>query len=215
MRFIIIFISLFFSINASAQWGIQIRSNHNNFNELTRISGLENQTILPHSMELGVDYWFRLKNYRWEFYPEFSVERVLQSQALDLENNISFSAYRFSLRNQIYFLNWSEDCDCPTFSKQGNLLSDGLHVIFGPGVGLHNYKTEVEGSEEGIYFFWFGGIGLDLGITDAVTITPQIVYRGHLNHEWSALAENNAFKYSSWSPSIRLGFRLDYTRRRR
>ena len=218
MRISYSIVFLFISINAFSQFGIRAKYNSNNFTDLNRmVSPLGNNDLLTSSLELGVDYWLRLKNKRIEFYPEVSYERKKDNTPLIGLTQINYSAINFQLNTNLYLLDFTGDCDCPTFSKQSQFFSKGFHVIASPGVKYYSFKGDDEtSSDSGITWSIALGAGIDIGVNDLLTITPFIMYRISPSLKWGVvsdlvtdpMAEN--FNLDQFQVGIRFGFRPDY-----
>lgn len=173
-------------------------------------------------------YWFRLEDVRIEFLPEAGYFRSVGSATSGLEANIS--AVSGQLHVDVYLLDLINDCDCPTFSKQGTFFQRGVFVEVTGGADLMQLDLDdqagggkvLEVSEvvprAGI------GIGLDIGISDLVTITPVAFMHWHAQPEWDGLTaildidpdsihESNGNWYKG--VTLRAIFRPDYLRRTR
>ncbi|MCC6460399.1 MAG: autotransporter outer membrane beta-barrel domain-containing protein [Saprospiraceae bacterium] len=149
--------------------------------------------------QLGVDYWFRLKDYRIEFFPTLSYAQFKQTQALanasDLVAQFKLSAFGFALNTNIYPFDFEGDCHCPTWSKQNPFFKKGFFFQVSPGV-LYSQNSVVEASGEPNAFdysnvaFHLGiGIGLDIGLSDFLTLTPYARIKRHFGVEWEGLNE--------------------------
>lgn len=174
----------------------------------------------------GVDFWFRLKNQRVEFLPEFNYTQLTISEGSFLESETRI--YSFFFNTNLYLWDFKGDCDCPTFSKQGPTLAKGLFVQISPGVSYWdgNYRTALaQVDDESLSFSIGGGIGFDIGITDLVTITPMfnIRYYPEVKLEGSLVQPENVplpdlvtitatDSPILMSAGLRLGFRLDSDR---
>ncbi len=128
--------------------------------------------------QAGIDYWFRLKKRRIEFAPEITYSQFNQSSQ---DGNISLRQFGLHFNTDVYIFDLASDCNCPTFSKDGNLFSKGFFLEVSPGVVLMNNKMEKESTLVPFNAFynknsWAAGgsvgAGLDLGFSDLFTITP-------------------------------------------
>ena len=133
----------------------------------------------------------------------------------------------------IYPLDFFNDCNCPTFSKDGNVITKGFYWVIAPGVSLNQKKTIYEtsgGSTSGtdnrqLNFHAGVGAGLDIGIADIFTISPFVIYRMGFGHEWndlyiafnrgevSTLDTKTSLKQLNFG--LRLMFRPDYVKQNR
>jgi len=163
---IIIIISLIFiGQSMSAQIGIRIKYISNGIDD-TQASSIEEFTLIEDALStgfgLGVDYWFRLKD-----------KRI------------------------IYPMDFGGDCDCPTFSNQSTLIKKGFYFELSPGLGYYTshfnttqpFVANPEGekittSEDGFAYKVGLGIGLDIGISNLVTINPYAMYNYHFGRNY-------------------------------
>lgn len=190
----------------------------------------ETQEVIdaPHNgFSLGLDYWFRLTEKRIEFFPEVNFTYSI----FDLPDGQSLDGQWYSLffNTHIYVFDLASDCNCPTFSKQSNLLPRGFFVSLSPGVtyGIFSSDSEQISAFERDHSDWIisiaGGLGLDIGISDLITITPFAQARYLLPFEgpFGQQPQNDqvppAFQLQTQEESgvrlrggLRLGFRFDY-----
>ncbi len=186
---------------------------HTSWGQLSLIPSYSNQQInvkQPHHSEFqvtkynmvggGLAYWFRLKKIRLEFHPEVYYQKDIQASV------ISWSAFGFSAHTQVYPFDFGNDCQCPTFSKQGQYLKKGFYLFITPGIRQLKYdQAGLEASGESDLGYVAGaGMGFDFGLGNVVTISPMIGY----NYQF--FNQNSLFnRVSSWNGGIRLFFRWD------
>ena len=151
----------------------------------TRFEYVDDFTGFSPSYFGGVDYWFRLKNYRVEFYPEISyLQSGKEAYINDLNNGekmehrLSLAAGKMNVR--FYPLNFKGDCNCPTFSKQGKTFEKGFFLFLTAGVNQMRVQAKSDltqyGDDKAILLTYGAGLGLDLGVTDFLTVTPFLRY---------------------------------------
>lgn len=168
---------------------------------------------------LGADYWFRLKKYRLEFLPSIHLQygRERFNITDQVVGDLSWSSLDFAPAIQFYPLDFFSDCQCPTFSKQGKFLKKGLFLSLAPGIGYHvlNSKNLNESSGDWL-LFGRAGLGLDIGLSDLLTLSPAVHYQLSQNMNWSRyfLSSNSASLdiNSGLFLSLRLGLRMDKNR---
>ncbi len=190
--------------------------------------------------EIGLAYWFKLKERRVEFHPGLIYATSTSAEStIDGPNyNYDWQSFYVELPVQIYPLDFEGDCNCPTFSKQGSVIEKGAFVFATPAVGYHlldgrNSDTTIAGMGEEVSANNTGvnvratiGIGLDLGIGDLITITPQLGYALGTSLGWDLLNEldriddtvdnvDSESSYTQFLPAIRLSFRPDYLKDKR
>lgn len=174
------------------------------------------------SYGFAIDYWARLKNYRWELAPTLSAnfgQKQTTNAFFDGEE-ISMWAAKFHVKNNFYILDFKNDCDCPTFSKQSGWFSKAFFIQVNPGIALHRqtveridaaskYKDDRYQAELGL------GAGFDIGLSDLITISPYFNYVITSKTDSELLNVNNGietFRTNHILAGIRLGLRPDYAR---
>jgi len=130
----------------------------------------------PSSIELGVAYWFRLKSKRVEFLPEvgYALYQMPNTKPVPFE---SASAFHFNFNTQIYPIDFHSDCSaCPTFSKDGGLIKKGFYWIVSPGISSYKFDGFNDVTVDGVAFRIGLGAGLDIGLSNLLTISPFAKY---------------------------------------
>jgi hypothetical protein len=206
----------------SAQYGINFRYAINDYSELNNIVTPQNDNKVFHtSFEVGIDYWARLKNYRIEFFPEISVNTSKTNINQFEIDYLQKTGLKFLVNTRFYPFDFLGDCDCPTFSKQGNWLSKGFFLFVGPGLNWEKYEGNIDVIDMNNFTWSIGtGIGLDVGINDFITLSPSIAYRYNSNVDWKELARmigitNLEFNYTQIQFGLRIGIRFDYINNQR
>lgn len=212
------------SFFAQAQIGINGAYRFNdaeNWKLVNALSGMEKAKLLGNGYSLGIDYWFRLKNSRVEFLPEINFS--ISDQELDNEVKLQTKFYSLFFNTNIYFLDFSGDCDCPTFSKDGNSLEKGLFLQISPGISYlqeNMNSPENKANANDFAFSIAAALGFDLGLSDLITLTPIAGVRYYPSATWEGLATANRgikeLEIGGETSSIvqvfsgiRLGFRFD------
>lgn len=218
MKYLTILLCFLFSQNLSGQFGLRAKYNSNNFGALNDAGLTSSSDILSSGYELGLDYWFRLKNKRIEFYPELSYQRATDQLADGNLSTLKFDAFNFNLNTNIYFLDLVGDCDCPTFSKEGNTIKKGIHLILSPGLNYYEFLGGINTADTSFGWNIGVGIGMDFGINDLITLTPFTMFRYHPGLQWEATKSLNLpienFNMSKIEIGLRIGMRTDYTKPR-
>ena len=153
---------------AQAQFGVGVYHNFNAFRVSGLPDGAERADFSYNNMsEVAAYYWFRLPKQRIEFQPTVYY-------AYDFAND-AFDANELGLqfKTNIYVFDLGTDCHCPTFGKQGPQLQKGLFVQLSPGVASGHFQ----GTDRKTVATIGAGLGLDIGISNLVTLTPLISYR--------------------------------------
>lgn len=186
----------------------------------------QGQDLWQNGYKLGIDYWFRLKPVRIEFFPEIAWSQFqtdlfdpIQSTPL----NSKLQNLHFQANINIYPLDFVGDCDCPTFSKSEPIFQRGFFIQLSPGVQYQSMVFDA-GASAVTYSDWnytlAGGIGLDIGVSDFITVTPYAKYWYLLEVNHDQLNEfmpydsspTGEFENSSASmieAGLRLGLRFD------
>ncbi len=166
---------------ASAQFGVSAKFNANTWKTIDDFS--QELTITEPSIEFGLNYWFRLKNYRVEFLPEVTFANYTNDLGLTFNAaSIKRSYFGFQVNTLVYPLDFEGDCNCPTFSKQGDFFSKGFHWMVTSGVLFHqaeaiDIRDAIESKPVSSTVPRVGlGAGLDIGLQDIITISPFAVY---------------------------------------
>ncbi len=158
-----------------AQFGLRAQYG---FADFTADAPIRDRVDSQNGYEVGLHYWFRLKNKRLEFFPEISYAALDQDQPGAAEA-LSFTYRRLGVRfpARIYPLDFASDCDCPTFSKQNDLIKKGFFVELAPGYFYDQSSiSQIDREDSHGQAEVSLGVGLDIGINDLVTITPLVSY---------------------------------------
>jgi hypothetical protein len=199
---------------------------------LTSSEGQPGTPIMEKGYAFGINYWFRLKNYRVEFLPELSVGfSEADWTRPDNNNELTFkhTTANFFFNTQFYFLDIKGDCDCPTFSKEGPTFEKGLFLFLSPGLTSLQTKASsaTEAADEQTFSVSIGaGIGMDFGISDFFTITPLLGIRYFPDANLPALdavkpwlGSNHQFvaeeSLTQYFAGLRVSVRFDYDKQRR
>ncbi len=199
--FLFIFSSLFlFQGPLNAQLGYEISYHSNKFTIPENIEGLKVSSL--RHLGIGIDYKFKYPNYRIYYGPVISFQSYNRSYT-DINNWLEIKVaeknkfYSFGMRISLYPLNIQGDCNCPTFTRENPFFKRGFFLIIIPGFSLinHRIKTTISGHPSEVNnafihpFQLAGGMGLDIGLSDQWTITPEIL----LNKSWTSSKEKNEF----------------------
>jgi hypothetical protein len=184
---------LFFASLATAQVGLNGRYVLNDAKSWTvpQVDGREALDLLGTGYAIGIDYWVRFQDVRIELLPELNYSQYENSiERLGINTNVRM--YSLLLNTNIYFLDMSGDCFCPTFYQEGPTLQKGLHLQISPG--LHYFDGSITGTNEtassSTFTYSIGaGLGFDLGLSKYLTITPIAGIRYFPGIQWEAINE--------------------------
>ncbi len=219
MKYVFTSIIFFYIISAHAQLGINFRYQNMNPSLWKEQANINN--LFASNYELGLDYWLRLKNYRIEFMPELFASR----SGTNTQNiNYSFQSVGIAANTNFYIFDFIGDCNCPTFSKDGNFFSKGFFLSLAPILEYQQkqLKFDFENNkfDNDLNFAFSIGAGLDIGILDLITISPFVRYKMFPSISWNGFAEahslvnqtDKSYNINYLQLGLRLGFRPDYIR---
>lgn len=144
-----------------------------------RVGSRDPNLLFQTGYQVSLDYWLRLPELRIEFFPGLRYARFSTSPQTTFDDaKMSWQSVSLHATTNIYLFDFFGDCDCPTFSKQDPLfkkgfflqVSPGAHYLIqsyhsGPALGLHVDQRD--------WAFSAGiGAGIDIGLSDWVTLTP-------------------------------------------
>ncbi|MEO1514870.1 MAG: hypothetical protein AAFV95_07650 [Bacteroidota bacterium] len=216
---------LLLAVWASAQISFNAAYASLNASEWEKVAG----DLYPQNgYKLGLDYWFKLKKKRIEFTPEITLASFSQSSSqgsIDRELQARFIGFHFN--TSVYPMDLGNDCNCPTFKKDGSIIEKGFFIQVSPGLDVFRgrYTDSVQDADidaEDTVFNLGLGVGLDIGLLPIVTLTPFASYRYYFETNWEGLGS----QLSTTDPSpndiadnpnqfyigLKLGFRFDELR---
>jgi hypothetical protein len=187
-----LFFLLFSASLAVAQIGFNTGYRHNNAPDWQYVptSGAE-QPLLGNGFSFGLDYWMPLKAVRIDLLPELHYSRFRQAPLPgNTAGNLAQDWISLFLNANIYFLNLDGDCDCPTFSKSGGTLQKGIFLQVSPGISYFLQEAVGTDSAESSQT-WAPSLGLalglDIGLSDLLTLTPIAGLRYFPQAEWQSV----------------------------
>jgi hypothetical protein len=226
-RNLLLLVTLWFSSESYAQIGLRLHSGNNDFIEWRRLSTevKNRQNVFANDLGFGIDYHFRMKNKRIEFLPGLSLLRS-HTNLNDGITELNFRAVNLFFNTRFYILDLNEDCDCPTFSKQGDFFGKGFFVMFTPVLSLYEVSFQPDpletASASGVAYGFAGGMGLDIGISTAITLTPFVNYYYMFNYDWPELQQyfpqaelQTETRNQRLELGVRVGYRFDSSSNRR
>ena len=194
IRLILMLLFYFFGSILKAQVGLSygyIQQQHTAWDQILLEKNLisTEETFLSEGHRLSLEYWFRLPKQRIEFYPELNISLQESSLSDDIstsQTNFQVITYGLDFKTQIYFIDFKGDCDCPTFSKNDPIIKKGTYLLLSPGAYIQNRSFNsvsqtfsIERDNQAINLKLGAGIGLDIGITDLITLSPFYLFELH------------------------------------
>ena len=177
MRTAYLTLCLLLATSLSAQFGIQLNITQPVASE-TEFDGSGEVPERDYNLgqELSINYWFRLPNQRVEFLP--TLRFGLAEQA---GQQFQLAEYGADFKVNVYPFDFLGDCDCPTFGKQGPQLQKGFFLQLAGGYSFYDaeFGAEVKSPnrENGSSFTYGGALGLDIGLSNLITLTPIVGVR--------------------------------------
>ncbi len=140
-------------------------------------------------------YWSRLKNNRIEFFPEIYYGELRAKAPNDLPSG-KVTRYGLSVPVSVYPLDFRGDCDCPTFSKQNDRFKKGFFLQVIPGY-LFEKWSEVSRHQAILGL----GVGLDIGLSNLLTISPIV-------HKYTNLVNSESLVKPTMKNDLRASLRI-------
>ena len=201
----------------NAQFGVSTEFRSYPVNDFESIV---NDNLFDANYGISMDYWFRLKNYRWEMMPTLSASISPDKTTTYLESSdIGLFTGRFQFKNNFYLLDFKNDCNCPTFSKQNGWFKKSFYLQLAPSYGWNRLSlnpTNAEASTANIHLFELGlGAGFDIGFSDLVTLSPYFNYvitNRFSQDKIQSIEDNARNNLNHFVVGVRLGLRPDYAR---
>jgi hypothetical protein len=128
-----------------------------------------------------IEYGFRLKEKRIEFHP--GIGYLVAPGAENPEGRLN--AFLLDFDVAVYPFDFGGDCNCPTFSKDGEVFKKGFFLAVTPGLALQQFKRTANlpgipepttSTDDQLSGTLGVSAGLDLGLSDRLTLTPLVSY---------------------------------------
>ncbi|MGB3548845.1 MAG: autotransporter domain-containing protein [Saprospiraceae bacterium] len=204
------------SLPLSAQFGVS--GHYRGGNPYASRDGNAGADFYPlRGPEISLDVWFRLKQTRIEFLPTISYGQNKSDGQPEVDiPGITGRQFSLFFNTNFYLFDIKGDCGCPTFKKEGPALQKGFFLQVGPG--YVNHAINLEGgrrSEQSFAAHNFSlnlGLGLDIGISELITLSPYAGVRyfpsfrdgGYVN-----VQDGDRSSFTQPRAGLRVGFRFD------
>jgi hypothetical protein len=181
------------------------------------LSAESTRGISQKGLHAGVEYHFRLKSNRIEFHPELGYRKSFTSG----ESQGYYSSIDLDFNTSIYPFDFEGDCNCPTFSKQGSLVQKGFFFELQPGIGYQTITIPVlaNGESSNVVLKLGAAAGLDIGMSDHITVTPYVAGTRVFSGEWEVLqtdgVDGQLEENIVFGAGIRVSYSADDKKRRR
>lgn len=216
------------------QLGLNVNYHKSKFpgwDDVLQNDGISDFHIFNQQYQIGLDLGFRLRQYRVEIYPGFAYTRgghSYSSYSATGSHFIEFdlTQYNFFVRTQVYPLDLlsKKGMQCPSFYRGGDIFTKGWFLSVQPEFiyskkKMEGYRMDSPGGEDLLselsskLIFGFGiGTGLDIGISESFSISPNLMYTFLLGEKWPGFSEafdqqsfNDATAASYVSYGLRIG----------
>jgi len=218
MRLLFFQILLFSALGLHAQFGVQTSAIFNDASPdfITGVGELPADEFETGG-EVALNYWFRLPKQRIEFLP--TVRYATSKFGLA---GISLREFGADMKVNIYPFDFLGDCDCPTFGKQGPQLQKGFFLQASGGYSFYNsaFTNALDEREvsNGNAVVFGGAIGLDIGLSNLLTLTPIVgarfatsAYRDTVFTDPDGLNETpSSSKLTTLHAGLLVSFRFDH-----
>lgn len=214
------FLLLLFSATGFAQLAVSTSANFNQTRWVVDNEQVENIFDWKVGNEVALGYWFRLPEKRVEFLPTvYYAGSTTEANLID-QPITKLKEYGFEFKVNIYPFDFGGDCDCPTFGKQGPQLQKGFFLQLSPGYAVYDVSIGEAGLDSGNGFTYGGGLGLDIGVSNLLTITPYanarvgtgLMVNDLVITDVNGLNEDRHPKLTTYQIGIRALFRFDHRR---
>ena len=185
---------------------------------------LELENVSQDGIHASLEYHLRLREKRLEFRPGLGYRFTFNSNAYSGH----IHSYDLDVGVAIYPFDFGGDCDCPTFSKEGNLVKKGFFLELIPGAG-YQILTRLRSNPDdpsrlpirskNVVWKMGGAAGLDIGISEHFTLTPMLSATMLSTSDWEGLRQDATTgkldDYVYFGAGLRLGYSEGDKRRRR
>lgn len=216
----VILVAMTLPFSVFSQIGIRLSYEQANYDDWAQTA--DKAELLKLQYAAGIEYWFRMKNVRIEYFPELYYLSAMDSGHADFKDfKYSINALGISGKIHFYIMDFFGDCDCPTFSKEGNFFTKGFYLAMAPGfqMDLQKINNPIDNlvkQTSNIHFKINLGAGLDLGIMDKWTVSPFIFYNLSPTINWVGFgdlhgkSEDTQNSDKSIQRAIQTGIRVHY-----
>lgn len=136
---------------------------------------------------VGVNYRLPLKDVRIEFLPSIEYATALSSsftstgQGQILTETYDLDIFGAYLKAKVYPFSFKADCTCPTFHQGGQFFEKGFFLMGLAGIERVATQYALEGGDESSTASndewrpsFGGGLGIDIGLSDFLTLSPFV-----------------------------------------
>ncbi|MEM9546128.1 MAG: hypothetical protein AAGA77_09145 [Bacteroidota bacterium] len=176
-------IFLFFTVQATAQFGFRAKHNLNYFNDLNeyfqQTINTEFSRVFESTVEFGLDYTFQTRKYRIDILHELFIG-LNQENILGNTIGLEFSYLGYNLNTQIYILDLKRKSEDSGSTNSDSALREGFFLALVPGFMRSTTKgytgLAIGTSAHQIHLRMGVGLGFDIPFGNLFTLTPAIHY---------------------------------------
>jgi len=179
------------------------------------------EKIFEHAFAIGAAYRIFPSEVRMGFLPELSFAYALENRKSEFQQGkYVYRQIAFALPFQVFPFDLYGDCNCPTFGKENDFFKRAFFLKFIPEIDYQvlSYTNELNLSHEPDYTnntaFSLGvGMGLNIALTQLLTLSPEISYHNVFSEKWGGLASLHGLAESldkTSANNLRFGLRLSF-----
>lgn len=190
---IIIIFSLFILIEANAQIDLTVQYEKNaytSWEEIIQVKyGLDNK-LLDHGIYAAAGYRIYPFSFRLGFIPELGYSYATgQSGNLTVTDKYNITQAVVKLGIQLFPFDLNGDCNCPSFGRQNDFFQKAFYIKVIPGASYQWLNLEGELNANNYVFSVGAATGLNIALSELLTIAPEINYQRIFNAKWEGFSE--------------------------
>lgn len=185
-------------------------------------TGSANYVVPEYAYGLGVgpSYGFRFRSKRIEMDPAILLTGIVGNYK-ELDRNFKELGSELQFPIAIYPMDFNNDCNCPTFNKEGEKFRKGFYFFVLPALRYSQIRVEKKLQKpeikDGYFRYSVGiGIGMDFGINRHTTLSPSLSFHKTFQDSFSYFIAEDKLNNSDASRTyLQLALRLNWYKGRR